>query len=202
MTRTGWEAMRSVLGKSITRLDSDDPQSVAWFDFQWKLIVGEDLAAVTQVNKFSAKNLFVIVSDRTWFSALEPLREKIITKINQRAGSILVNRIVFQEGIVVGPITKNPPIKKKQCSLEQNKTKETEAVVKDEGMKNILDRISSKLRIVLPAVILLLISSCTTLPTDRDPQNIDLSTSYAVKFVENLSGKQTKKNIIKHLIHR
>ncbi|SVE08029.1 uncharacterized protein METZ01_LOCUS460883, partial [marine metagenome] len=62
-------------------------------------------------------------------------------------------------------------------------------------MKNILDRISSKLRIVLPAAILLLISSCTTFPTDRDPQNIDLSNSYAVKLVEKLSGKQTQKNI-------
>ena len=106
---TSWETIRSVLGKSIVRVDSNDPQSFAWFDFQWKLIVGKDLALATRVNKFSSKSLFVTVSDRVWFPALEPLREKIITKINQRAGSILVNRIVFQEGIVVGPITKILP---------------------------------------------------------------------------------------------
>ena len=82
VTPTGWETIRSVIGKSIARLDSDDPQSIAWFDFQWKLIVGKDLAAVTQVNKFSAKSLFVIVADGAWFPALESLREKIVTQIN------------------------------------------------------------------------------------------------------------------------
>ena len=107
MTRTGWETIRSVLGKSIARLDSGDPQSVAWFDFQWKLIVGKDLAAVTQVSKFSAKSLFIIVSDEAWFSVLESLREKIITKINQHAGVVLVSRIIFEEGIV--PIKKTLP---------------------------------------------------------------------------------------------
>ena len=103
---TSWETIRSVLGKSIVRVDSNDPQSFAWFDFQWKLIVGKDLALATRVNKFSSKSLFVTVSDRVWFPALEPLREKIIKTINERAGSALVNRIIFQEGPIVESIKK------------------------------------------------------------------------------------------------
>ena len=107
-----WETIRSVLGKSIVRVDSNDPQSFAWFDFQWKLIVGKDLALVTRVNKFSSKSLFVTVSDRVWFPALEPLREKIIKTINERAGSALVSRIVFQEGLIVESIKKILPKRK------------------------------------------------------------------------------------------
>ena len=74
--RSGWKTIRSVLGESIAKLDSDDPQSIAWFDYQWNLIVGKDLAAVTQVNKYSSKSLFITISDGAWLSALEPLRKK------------------------------------------------------------------------------------------------------------------------------
>ena len=108
-----WETIRSVLGKSIVRVDSNDPQSFAWFDFQWKLIVGKDLSLATRVNKFSSKSLFVTVSDRVWFSALDSLREKIINTINQRAGSVLVNRIVLQESSVANHTTKKPTKEKK-----------------------------------------------------------------------------------------
>ena len=78
--RKGWETIRSVLGNSLVR-PAEDPQSIAWFNFQWNLIVGKDLISVTRVKKLSAKSLFVIVSDKTWFPALEPLGEKIITEI-------------------------------------------------------------------------------------------------------------------------
>ena len=89
-TYTGWETIRSVLGKSVAQIAPNDSPSLAWYDFQWKLAVGKDLASVTQVKKFSSKSLFVTVSDRVWFSALDSLREKIINTINQRAGSVLV----------------------------------------------------------------------------------------------------------------
>ena len=89
---TGWETIHSTLGSSLGRPDSEDPQSIAWFDFQWRLIVGKDLISIAQVKNLSAKTLFVIVSDKTWFPALEPLREKIITEINQRAGSTLCSK--------------------------------------------------------------------------------------------------------------
>ena len=90
-----WETIGSVLGKSIIKVDSDESQSLSWLDFQWKIIVGKDLALVSRVNKLSSKSLFVTVSDKAWFSSLESLREKTIHMINDRAGSILVNRIVF-----------------------------------------------------------------------------------------------------------
>jgi len=54
-TYAGWETIRSVLGKSVTQIDLNDSQPLAWYDFQWKLVVGKDLASVTQVKKISSK---------------------------------------------------------------------------------------------------------------------------------------------------
>ena len=96
-----WKTIRSVLGNSIDGAESANFKSIAWLDFQWKLIVGGDLVSVTRVDKLSSKSLFVTVSDKVWFAALDPFREKIISKINKRAGSILVDRIIFQEGTIV-----------------------------------------------------------------------------------------------------
>jgi len=190
-----WETIRSVLGKSIVRVDSNDPQSFAWFDFQWKLIVGKDLSLATRVNKFSSKSLFVMVSDRVWFPALEPLREKIIKTINERAGSALVNRIVFQEGPIVKSIKKNPSEEEKYYSMKRNKMQAPEIGMKDESVKNILDRINCKLKVILPVAILVFISNCTTFPIDQVSQGIDFSNSYAVKAVENLSAKKSNENV-------
>ena len=194
VTRSGWKTIRSVLGESIAKLDSDDPQSIAWFDYQWNLIVGKDLAAVTQVNKYSAKSLFVTISDGAWLSALEPLRKKIIAKINQHAGSTLLNRIIYQEGCLSGPIIKSPIVDKKLSLLAQNKTKKIKPETKDENIRDIIDRISSKMQVILPTVILLLISNCTTLPTTSSVKSIDLSSSYAVKAIEKKSTKSIQDN--------
>ena len=106
-TYRGWETIRSVLGKSVVSIDSNHPQSLAWFDFQWKIAVGKDLSSVTKVKKISNKSLFIAVSDEVWFSALDSLREKIINTINQHAGSVLVNRIIFQENSVANPNDNN-----------------------------------------------------------------------------------------------
>ena len=194
VTRSGWKTIRSVLGESIAKLDSDDPQSIAWFDYQWNLIVGKDLAAVTQVNKYSAKSLFVTISDESWLSALEPLREKIITKVNQHAGSTLLNRIIYQEGCLIGSSIKSPIVDKNLSLLAQNKTKKIKSKAKDENIKDIIDRISNKMQVILPTVILLLISNCATLPTTRSINNIDLSSSYAVKAIEKQSTKTIQNN--------
>ena len=187
--RTGWKTIYSVLGSSLARPNSDDPQLIAWCKFQWKLIVGKDLISVTQVKKFSAKSLFVTVSDKMWFPALEPLRGEIITEINKRAGSVLVNRIVFQEGPIISPATEKDSIRGKQCSLEQKKTEETEVMAKNESLKDILTRISCKLRLAPLAGMLFFIPNCTTLPTNQVYGTIDLSSSYAVKTVEKLTKK-------------
>ena len=189
--RKGWTSIRSVLGGSLTRPDSEDPQSLAWYDFQWKLIVGEDLTAVTQVNKLSAKSLFVTVSDKKWFPALKSFRKKIIAEINQSAGSVLISRIVFQEGTIVNPVTDDTQVARKQYSLEQKKIEGTEVMAKDESLRNILDRISSKLQIAPLALMLLFVSNCTTLPVEQSSGNIDLSGSYAVRVAEKMSAKQT-----------
>ena len=190
-----WKTIGSVLGKSIVKVDSDESQSLSWLDFQWKIIVGKDLARVSRVNKLSSKSLFVTVSDKAWFSSLESLREKTIHMINDRAGSILVNRIVFQEGFILDFNIKNSYEKKKQYSLMGNKAEIPETVVKDESMQTILDRISFKLKIVLPVAILIFVSNCTTYSRDLVSQNIDLSNSYAVQAFEKISRGKDRENI-------
>ncbi len=190
-----WKTIGSVLGESIVKVDSDGSQALSWLDFQWKIILGKDLAQVTRVNKLSSKSLFVTVSDGAWFSCLESLREKTIHMINDRAGSVLVNRIVFQEGLILDVSIKNPYEKKKQYSLMGNKAEIPETVVKDESMQTILDRISFKLKIVLPVAILIFISNCTTYSRDLVSQNIDLSNSYAVQAFKNVSKGKDRENI-------
>ena len=190
-----WKTIGSVLGKSIVKVDSDESQSLSWLDFQWKIIVGKDLALVSRVNKLSSKSLFVTVSDKAWFSSLESLREKTIHMINDRAGSVLVNRIVFQEGFILDVSIKNSYEKKKQYSLMGNKAEIPETVVKDESMQTILDRISFKLKIVLPVAILIFVSNCTTYSRDLVSQNIDLSNSYAVQAFEKISRGKDRENI-------
>jgi tetratricopeptide (TPR) repeat protein len=190
-----WKTIGSVLGKSIIKVDSDGSQSLSWLDFQWKIIVGKDLVLVTRVNKLSSKSLFVTVSDRAWFSSLESLREQTIHMINDHAGSVLVNRIVFQEGLIQDVSIKNPYEKKKQYSLMENKAETPETVVKDEIMQTILDRINCKLKIVLPVAILIFTSNCTTYSRDLVSQNIDLSNSYAVKAFEKVSRGKDRENI-------
>ena len=76
--------------------------------------------------------MFVSVSDRVWVSALDSLREKIINTINQHAGSVLVNRIVFQESSVADLGIKKPTKEKKSYSLEQNKIQTLKSEVGDQ----------------------------------------------------------------------
>jgi tetratricopeptide (TPR) repeat protein len=191
--------MNSVLGESLPNNDSKDPQqSLAWLDFQWRLAVGKDLASVTQVKKISTKSLFVTVSDVAWLSPLGFLREQIINTINQRAGLILLNRIVFQESSLAGPTLKNFSKDKKHYSLEQNTMQllePNESETKEESMGNILDRISRKLGVVLSVVLLASTSNCTTISKDQVSQNMDLSHSYAVKAVEKISEERSSENV-------
>ena len=193
-TYTGWETMNSVLGKSLPKNDSKDPQqSLAWYDFQWRLTVGKDLASVTQVKKISTKSLFVSVSDGAWFSALDSLREQIINTINQRAGLVLLNRIVFQESSLAGPSLRKFPKEKKHYSFEQNRMQSLESKesdTKEETMVNILDRISRKLGVALSVLLLVSTSNCTTISKDQVSQNVDLSNSYAVEKVSEGRNSQ------------
>ena len=117
----GWKTVHSIIGNALRRPDSEDPQLIDWFNFQWRLIVGEDLIPLTQIKSLSAKTLIVIVSDIIWLPALNSLRKKIIIEINQRSGSVLVNRIVFQEGIITNFVMGNTSEEKKQCFLKQKR---------------------------------------------------------------------------------
>ena len=184
---TCWKTIRSVLGQSLIKPDSKNAQLIDWLNFQWKLIVGKDLACISQVEKLSASTLFVIVSDERWLPALEPLRKKIITEINSRAGSTLLNRIVFQEGSIV----KSALAEDKQYSLRKKNTEGTEFMIGDENLKDILNRISDKLKIVLLTTALLFVSNCTTLPVDHTFKAIDLSNSHAVSAAKKFTKKQT-----------
>ena len=92
----------------------------------------------------SAKTLIVTVSDIIWLPALNSLRNKIITEINQRAGSVLVNRIVFQEGIIINSVMGNTSEEKKQRFSKKKQPEETEFMLEDENLRDIIDRIGKK----------------------------------------------------------
>ena len=145
----GWKTVHSIIGNALRRPDAEGSQLMDWLNFQWRLIVGEDLIPLTQIKSLSAKTLVVIVSDTIWLPALSSLRKNIITKINQRAESVLVNRIVFQEGPIINSVIKNTTEEKKRRLIKQKQPVESKSMLEDESLRAMLNRIGKKLHLVL-----------------------------------------------------
>ncbi|MCH8156952.1 MAG: DUF721 domain-containing protein [Nitrospinae bacterium] len=186
-----WKSVRAVLADSLGQPGADPSHSIDWFAFHWNLIVGRELTGVTCISKLSGKSLFVTVSDRKWFPALKSFRAKIIAEVNQRAGSPVIDRIVFQEGPVAS--SAGPPVSVRKVLFPpgQHKMEGNKTMAKDESLQDILDRVAAKLLTVPLAVMLLFISNCSTLPTEPISGSIDLSDSYAVRTVDELAKKQS-----------
>jgi tetratricopeptide (TPR) repeat protein len=163
---------------------------MGWFSFHWNLIIGRELMAVTRVNGVSGKVLHVTVSEQKWFPALQSIRGEIIASVNQRAGAQLIDSITFEEGSVSCPAGESAPERKGLVFQEQMKSQGNKTMVKDENLQDILDRIDTKFLTIPLVLMLLFVSNCATLPTDPISRNIDLSRSYAVKSVDELTQKQ------------
>ena len=86
-----WSALSSVLFESLPESLQDD--QLEWLSYHWNLVVGKEIADISNIDKITKSTLHIRVQGKEWLSALESLKKKIIQEINSRAGKNLVENI-------------------------------------------------------------------------------------------------------------
>jgi len=86
-----WSNLSSVLFESLPKNLQEDQKE--WLAYQWSLAVGKEIAAISIVERVSRKTLHVKVKSSAWLQTLEILKQKILKKINNRAGKQLIEKI-------------------------------------------------------------------------------------------------------------
>ena len=89
-----WSDLSSVLFESLPESLQDDQQE--WLSYHWNLVVGKEIAYISNVDKITKETLHIRVQGIEWLPALESLKKKIIQEINSRAGKNLVKNIKFK----------------------------------------------------------------------------------------------------------
>jgi predicted nucleic acid-binding Zn ribbon protein len=86
-----WSDLSSVLFESLPKSLQDDQQE--WLSYHWNLMVGKEIAYISNVDKVTKDTLHVRVQGTEWLAVLESLKKKLIQEINSRAGKNLVKNI-------------------------------------------------------------------------------------------------------------
>ena len=89
-----WSDLSSVLFESLPESLQDDQQE--WLSYHWNLVVGKEIAYISNVDKIAKDTLHIRVQGTEWLPALESLKKKIIQEINSRTGKNLVKNINFK----------------------------------------------------------------------------------------------------------
>ena len=89
-----WSDLSSVLFESLPESLQDDQQE--WLSYHWNLVVGKEIAYISNVDKIAKDTLHIRVQSAEWLPALESLKKKFIQEINSRAGKNLVKNIKFK----------------------------------------------------------------------------------------------------------
>ena len=86
-----WSDLSSVLFESLPESLKNDQQE--WLSYHWNLVVGKEIADISNIDKITQGTLYIRVQGKEWLPALESLKKKIIQEINSRAGKNLVRKI-------------------------------------------------------------------------------------------------------------
>ena len=86
-----WVNLNSVLFESLPEHLQEDQKE--WLAYNWNLVVGTQIAAISGVERISCKTLYVRVQGSEWLKALEGLKTKFIQELNSRAGKQLIEKI-------------------------------------------------------------------------------------------------------------
>ena len=89
-----WSDLSSVLFESLPESLQDDQQE--WLSYHWNLVVGKEIAYISNVDKIAKDTLHIRVQSTEWLAPLGSLKKKIIQEINSRAGKNLVKNIKFK----------------------------------------------------------------------------------------------------------
>ena len=86
-----WSDLSSVLFESLPESLKNDQQE--WLSYHWNLVVGKEIADISNIDKITQGTLYIRVQGKEWLPAMESLKKKIIQEINSRAGKNLVEKI-------------------------------------------------------------------------------------------------------------
>jgi predicted nucleic acid-binding Zn ribbon protein len=89
-----WSDLSSVLFESLPESLQDDHQE--WLSYHWNLVVGKEIAYISNVDKIAKDILHIRVQGTEWLPVLENFKKKIIQEINNRAGKNLLKNIKFK----------------------------------------------------------------------------------------------------------
>ncbi len=91
-----WSGIRSILSHSLKQVVVDPKDLLELLALRWALIVGKEIAEVTQVNRVTKKTLYIDVAGNEWLPALQALQEKIIVEMREQEGCGELTRILFK----------------------------------------------------------------------------------------------------------
>ena len=86
-----WSVLSSILFESLPESLQNDKQE--WLSYHWNLVVGKEIADISNIDKITQGTLYIRVQGKEWLPAMESLKKKIIQEINSRAGKNLVEKI-------------------------------------------------------------------------------------------------------------
>jgi tetratricopeptide (TPR) repeat protein len=188
-----WTGMREVFSGLFKTGEIGKDRPLDWIRFYWSLSVGTEIAMISRVERESSGVLHVVVAGKEWIPVLESLERKIVRDMNGRVGADRLSRIVFTEG-KVEPMEQNkvPPLfKNREKSgvprLDLEPMEGNLAMIKDEGLREILARLGKKLQ-YLPLVGFLLLASCAAVPATRNPALSD--SQDVMRFIKQNGDKQ------------
>ncbi len=202
-TKPTWSTLGSVLSGTVNQINSNKEDQLEWFNLQWRLAVGEQLASISRIIQVTKKTLYLQVSNKDWIPAIKSLERRILSQIKNQGDPF--TRIRFMEGL----ITKSPPNKPIAKSNQTDSTTRSHinpqelegslSMIKEESLKEILHRLGQKIRFI--SVLLLsvvFISNCSTLQANESVEqessprlqvasssSVDLSHSLAIEKSRN-----------------
>ena len=86
-----WSDLSSILFESLPESLQNDQHE--WLSYHWNLVVGKEIADISNIDKITQGTLYIRVQGKEWLPAMESLKKKIIQEINSRAGKNLVEKI-------------------------------------------------------------------------------------------------------------
>ena len=175
--------------------------------FLWSLAVGEKVAQISYVRRFDKGTLYVELYDESWATALSPIKKKIIKEMNRPFDNTPIERIEFKKGRI--ELKKESPKGPKTSPSQASTWNATPdfyqeisdlKMIKDAQLREVLNRLSSKLRfisLIFGLFVAMFLPNCTTMPvelTSLSRGHIDLENAHSIKEVEKRNQQNPDAN--------
>ncbi len=148
------DAMRNLLPRIMKNLGLAKRYEAELIIFNWRQIVGEDVAAHTRPGKINRRVLTVAAKNAVWAHHLSTLKEEIIAKVNTFAGEKAVSDIKFLAGYFRLDQNENKDeqedttvVSWRETSLDSREVKMVEAMsapLADDELRSKMKRLLSK----------------------------------------------------------